>query len=97
DRNVTGVRRVLFRSELATLADNKGFEAMWFIDFQLGMKDVYAAMNMAALASENLHVGAAVTNLVTRHPTVTANATVALDELTDGARKSVVRGSGRAY
>lgn len=71
-------------SELATLADNKGFEAMWFIDFQLGMKDVYAAMNMAALASENLHVGSAVTNLVTRHPTVTANATVALDELTDG-------------
>lgn len=71
-------------SELAAMADQKGFEAMWFIDFQLGMKDVYAAMNMAALASENVHVGAAVTNLVTRHPTVTANATTALDELTDG-------------
>ena len=26
----------------------KGFEAMWFIDHQLGMKDVYAAMNVAA-------------------------------------------------
>lgn len=71
-------------SELAAAADEKGFEAMWFIDFQLGMKDVYAAMNLAAVASENLHIGAAVTNLVTRHPTVTANATIALDELSDG-------------
>lgn len=71
-------------SKLADLADRKGFEAMWFIDFQLGMKDVYTAMNLAALASENLHIGSAVTNLVTRHPTVTANATAALDELSEG-------------
>jgi 5,10-methylenetetrahydromethanopterin reductase len=71
-------------SELAAAADAQGFEAMWFIDFQLGMKDVYAAMNLAALASENLHIGSAVTNLVTRHATVTANATAALDELCDG-------------
>lgn len=70
--------------ELAAAADENGFEAMWFIDFQLGMKDVYAAMNMAALSSRNLHIGSAVTNLVTRHPTVTANATAALDELSDG-------------
>lgn len=73
--NVTG---------LAEAAEKNGFEAMWFIDFQLGMKDVYAAMNIAALATEKMHIGSAVTNLVTRHPTVTANATIALDELTDG-------------
>ncbi|TCP47879.1 5,10-methylenetetrahydromethanopterin reductase [Tamaricihabitans halophyticus] len=71
-------------SELATAAENYGFDAMWFIDFQLGMKDVYAAMNLAALATDRMHVGAAVTNLVTRHPTVTANATAALDELSGG-------------
>jgi 5,10-methylenetetrahydromethanopterin reductase len=71
-------------TELASLAEAKGFEAMWFIDFQLGMKDVYAAMNIAALATENMHIGSAVTNLLTRHPTVTANATVALDELSNG-------------
>ena len=29
-------------TELASAAEAKGFEAMWFIDFQLGMKDVYA-------------------------------------------------------
>lgn len=71
-------------TELAQEAEAKGFEAMWFIDFQLGMKDVYAAMNIAALATENMHIGSAVTNLLTRHPTVTANATVALDELSNG-------------
>lgn len=71
-------------TDLAAAAEAKGFEAMWFIDFQLGMKDVYAAMNVAALATDDMHVGSAVTNLLTRHPTVTANATIALDELTNG-------------
>lgn len=70
--------------DLAKAAEEKGFEAMWFIDFQLGMKDVYAAMNLAAVSTDQMHIGAAVTNLVTRHPTVTANATAALDELTGG-------------
>ncbi len=71
-------------TDLAAAAEAKGFEAMWFIDFQLGMKDVYAAMNIAALATEKMHIGSAVTNLLTRHPTVTANATAALDELSNG-------------
>jgi 5,10-methylenetetrahydromethanopterin reductase len=88
-------------TDLASAAEAKGFEAMWFIDFQLGMKDVYAAMNLAALATENMHVGSAVTNLLTRHPTVTANATAALDELSNhhamlglGAGWSAVYGAG---
>ena len=71
-------------SEIAAAVDAGGFDALWYIDFQLGMKDVYAAMNLAALATEKVQIGSAVTNLVTRHPTVTANATAALDELSDG-------------
>ncbi|MEM7348956.1 MAG: LLM class flavin-dependent oxidoreductase [Chloroflexota bacterium] len=88
-------------SEIAKTVDDYGFDAMWFIDFQLGMKDVYAAMNMAALASKNIEIGPAVTNLSTRHPTVTANAMTALDELSDeraalgiGAGWSAVFGAG---
>ncbi|MCF8570386.1 LLM class flavin-dependent oxidoreductase [Gordonia sp. HY002] len=90
-------------TELASTAERLGYEAMWFIDFQLGMKDVYAAMNMAALATEKLAIGSAVTNLLTRHPTVTASATAALDELADGnamlglgAGWSAVYGAGQA-
>jgi len=71
-------------AELARRIDLRGFEALWYIDFQLGMKDVYAAMNLAALSTKKVLIGAGVTNLVTRHPTVTANATAALDELSDG-------------
>lgn len=69
---------------LAAAAEAHGFEALWYIDFQLGMKDVYAAMNVAAMATTAMHIGPSVTNLVTRHPTVTANAMAALDELTGG-------------
>ena len=70
--------------EIAKKVEELGFEALWFIDHQLGMKDVYAAMNVAATATESMEIGCAVTNLQTRHPTVTANATTALDELSDG-------------
>jgi len=90
-------------AELARAVDEQGFEILWYIDFQLGMKDVYAAMNLAALSTENSLIGAGVTNLVTRHPTVTANATAALDELSDGravlglgAGWSAVLGAGGA-
>ncbi len=90
-------------SELARAVDEHGFEVLWYIDFQLGMKDVYAAMNLAALSTENVLIGAGVTNLVTRHPTVTANATAALDELSNGravlglgAGWSAVLGAGGA-
>lgn len=71
-------------AETAKAVESLGFEALWFVDHQLGMKDVYAAMNVSAMATETIHIGAAVTNLVTRHPTVTANATTALDELSEG-------------
>lgn len=70
--------------EIAKAAEAHGFEALWFVDHQLGMKDVYTAMNIAAIATEKIHIGSAVTNLQTRHPTVTANATTALDELSKG-------------
>ncbi len=90
-------------SELAHAVDEKGFEALWYIDFQLGMKDVYAVMNLAAQSTDSVHIGSAVTNIVTRHPTVTANATAALDELSDGramlglgAGWSAVLGAGGA-
>ena len=70
--------------DLARAVEDHGFDALWFIDHQLGMKDVYTAMTLAALATGRLEIGAGVTNLTTRHPTVTANATAALDEVSGG-------------
>ncbi|MGI9270351.1 MAG: LLM class flavin-dependent oxidoreductase [Woeseiaceae bacterium] len=71
-------------AELAKMTEDHGFENLWFIDHQLGMKDVYAAMYVAALETKRIEIGSAVTNLQTRHPTVTANATTALDDMSDG-------------
>jgi 5,10-methylenetetrahydromethanopterin reductase len=70
--------------ELAEQIEARGFEALWVIDFQVGMKDVYAAMLLAALHTKRLLIGPGVTNLSTRHATVTANAMTALDEISDG-------------
>ena len=70
--------------DLARAVEDHGFDALWFIDHQLGMKDVYTAMTLSALATERIEIGAGVTNLTTRHPTVTANATAALDEVSGG-------------
>ncbi len=70
--------------EIAKEVEDLGFDMLWFIDHQLGMKDVYAAMTMAALNTKRIGIGSAVTQLQTRHPTVTANATTALDEISNG-------------
>jgi 5,10-methylenetetrahydromethanopterin reductase len=71
-------------SEIAKEIEDLGFDMLWFVDHQLGMKDVYAAMNVAALNTKRIEIGSAVTQFQTRHPTVTANATTALDELSNG-------------
>ena len=70
--------------DLARAVEDHGFDALWFIDHQLGMKDVYTAMTLSALATGRIGIGAGVTNLTTRHLTVTANATAALDEVSRG-------------
>lgn len=79
-----------------------GVSEMWLIDSQLAMKDVYAGLTLAALATDSMTLGTGVTNLHTRHPTVTANAIAAVAELSGGraalglgAGDSAVYGLGR--
>jgi 5,10-methylenetetrahydromethanopterin reductase len=83
-------------------AEEGGVSEMWLIDSQLAMKDVYTGLTLAALATERMTLGTGVTNLHTRHPTVTANAIAAIAELSDGraalglgAGDSAVYGLGR--
>ena len=80
-------------AEMATLIDDLGFENIWYIDHQLGMKDIYATMNVTAMATKKLQIGTAVTNLKTRHPSVTACGHAAVDELSNG-RAMVGLGAG---
>jgi 5,10-methylenetetrahydromethanopterin reductase len=62
----------------------EGVGRVWVIDSQLAMKDVYAGMMLAALNTTWLDLGTGVTNAVTRHPTVTANAIAAVAEISHG-------------
>lgn len=70
--------------ELAAELEGSGVERLWLIDSQLAMKDVYAGLYLAALATRRMELGTGVTNPLTRHPTVTANAIAALSELSGG-------------
>ncbi len=64
--------------------DQREVDRLWLIDSQLAMKDVYAGLLTAALNSRRLQLGTGVTNVITRHPTVTANAIAAISELSRG-------------
>ena len=62
----------------------EGVRRIWVIDSQLAIKDVYAGLVIAALNTQRVGLGTGVTNAVTRHPTVTANAIAAIAELSHG-------------
>ncbi|HKW73188.1 MAG TPA: LLM class flavin-dependent oxidoreductase [Candidatus Dormibacteraeota bacterium] len=62
----------------------EGVARVWVIDSQLAMKDVYAGLVVAALNTSRIGLGTGVTNAVTRHPTVTANAIGAVAEISGG-------------
>lgn len=64
--------------------ERAGVDETWLIDSQLAMKDVYVGLAATALRTERMRLGTGVTNLLTRHPTVTANAIAAIAELSGG-------------
>ena len=64
--------------------ERDGVRRIWVIDSQLAMKDVYAGLVVAALNTTRVGLGTGVTNAVTRHPTITANAMAAVAEISHG-------------
>lgn len=65
-------------------AERAGFEIAWLADSQFLWRDVWACMALAAERTERIALGTCVTNLETRHPSVTAAAAVTIDELAPG-------------
>ncbi|WP_413104240.1 LLM class flavin-dependent oxidoreductase [Streptomyces sp. Inha503] len=68
----------------ARRAEELGFDQVWFPDSQLLWRDVFTALTAAALGTERIGLGSAVTNLVTRHPAVVASAARSVAELAPG-------------
>lgn len=70
--------------ELAHLAEELGYDNVWFGDSQNIWREAYVNMASAAVGTERIVFGTGVTQAVTRHPSVLASTWASLHELTDG-------------
>jgi 5,10-methylenetetrahydromethanopterin reductase len=70
--------------ELARSGEALGFDTAWLADSQLYTKNVYVGLALAAARTSRIKLGPGVTNPITRHLTVTANAIAAIDEVSQG-------------
>jgi len=69
---------------LAQLAEECGFETAYLGDSQMIWHDVWVALGACAAATSRIRLGPGVSNPVTRHPAVTANAINSLNILSEG-------------
>lgn len=90
---VTDIRHV---ARLARTADECGYSRISFPDTPAFNRDVHVMMTVAALNTRRIHVGHGVTDPFTFHPSVIANATATIDELS-GGRAYVGLGAGGPY
>jgi 5,10-methylenetetrahydromethanopterin reductase len=77
----------------AKRAEAVGFEAIFFADSHMNNVDPYQVMALCALNTKRIRFGTAVTNMVYRDPTITANSFATLNEISDG-RAIVGLGTG---
>lgn len=77
----------------ARVAEESGFTYATFVDIPFLNRDVYVMMTIAALNTHRIRIGHGVTDPVTRHPSVTANLTATISELS-GGRAFVGIGTG---
>ena len=71
-------------AEFARHVEELGFDRVYFPDSQLLWRDPYLTMFAAADATERLTLGTAVTNVVTRHPSVVAGVVRSVAETAPG-------------
>jgi len=69
---------------LAQTAETCDFETVYVGDSQMIWNDAWVTLAACAVATKKVRLGTGVTNLVTRHPAVTANAVLSLNMLSNG-------------
>jgi 5,10-methylenetetrahydromethanopterin reductase len=77
----------------AKRAETLGFEAIFFADSHMNNVDPYQLMAICATQTKKIRLGTAVTNMVYRDPTITANSFATLNAISDG-RAIVGLGTG---
>jgi 5,10-methylenetetrahydromethanopterin reductase len=68
----------------AKRAEGLGFEAIFFADSHMNNVDPYQVMALCAMNTKKIRFGTAVTNMVYRDPTITANSFATLNEISNG-------------
>jgi 5,10-methylenetetrahydromethanopterin reductase len=68
----------------AIRAEELGFEAIFFADSHMNNVDPYQLMALCATQTRKIRFGTAVTNMVYRDPTITANSFATLNEISEG-------------
>ena len=69
---------------LVQTAEECNFETAYIGDSQMIWNDVWVALGACAVSTSRIRLGTGVTNVVTRHPAVTANAALSLNMLSQG-------------
>jgi 5,10-methylenetetrahydromethanopterin reductase len=70
--------------EVARWIEELGYDDLWITDSSLHAGEVYVYVTLALQATTTLRVGTAVTNPLTRHPAITANAAATVARLAPG-------------
>lgn len=86
-------RSVAFAVEFARTVEAHGYEKLWITDSHQLYADPYVTLTACAAATDDVELSPGVTNPLTRHPTVTADAVASVDEAADG-RASLAIGAG---
>ena len=68
----------------ARVAEESGFDYLSAVDMPFLSREVDSMMTLAALHTSRIRIGQGVTDPVTRHPLVVANAAATIDELSGG-------------
>jgi alkanesulfonate monooxygenase SsuD/methylene tetrahydromethanopterin reductase-like flavin-dependent oxidoreductase (luciferase family) len=75
---------------IGRVAESMGFAGLWMNDAQCRWRDVYVSLGAIAASTSRLVLGPSVTNMTTRHLTVTASAMYSLDELSSGRARMAI-------
>jgi 5,10-methylenetetrahydromethanopterin reductase len=71
-------------ARLGAEAEATGFDSLWVPDSQMLYRDPWATLALLARDTRRTRLGTLATNVLTRHPAVTANAILTIQELSGG-------------
>ncbi len=84
-----------YTARMARLGEEYGFDLVGIADTPGNAMDPWVAMTLAAAATSRVTLATCVTNLVTRHPSITASAAASVD-LASGGRTILGVGAGHS-